>query len=387
MNNVVSLQRKAFLKLSALGALGVGLGKGLTSCGVSSSYTPWNGKRIVLVQLRGGHDGLFAMPFVGSDIISKERPQLQVSAQKNSAALENGWHWNEMLQKLLPLWESGDLIAIPNVGYDQPNRSHFKAQEFWDTGAIIDRDMADVRGTGWLGRQWESQVTGNDLARAIDNPFINLHGSPTIYDKGKLIKALNVTDINALRWYGGLELGGSAYYEDKANKINKEINTQLEVLKWFQDFDSFKGYSDGSLTQQLKRAADIIASDMPFVAIHTELGGFDTHGGELERLTDLYQDLGGAISGFAKSLNQSGHWKDTLVFVYSDFGRTVGENQSGGTDHGHAGLSLLAGGDLNAFKDYRKLKESEFVIERGEVFLKYGVDFRNLISQVSGFVA
>jgi uncharacterized protein (DUF1501 family) len=67
--------------------------------------------------------------------------------------------------------------------------------------------------------------------------------------------------------------------------------------------------------------------------------------------------LGGAISGFAQQLKQSGHWKDTLVFVYSDFGRKVGENQSGGTDHGHAGLSLLAGGDLKAFKDYRKLQE------------------------------
>ncbi len=381
------MRRKDFLQLSALGALGVGLGKGLTSCGVSPSYTPWKGKRIVLVQLRGGHDGLFAMPFVGSDIIGKERPQLQDSAQKNSIKLENGWHWNVMLHKMLPLWENGELIAIPNVGYDQPNRSHFKAQEFWDTGVIIDREMAYVRGTGWLGRQWESIGIGNDLAHGIDNPFINLHGSPTIYDKGKSIKALNVTDINALRWYGDLNRGRSSTYDDKANRISANINTHLEVLKWFQDFDSFKGHTDGSLTQQLKRAADIIASDMPFVAIHTELGGFDTHGGELERLTDLYEDLGGAISIFAQNLKQSGHWKDTLVFVYSDFGRTVSENQSGGTDHGHAGLSLLAGGDLNAFRDYRKLQEPEFETERGEVFLKFGVDFRDLINKVSGFVA
>ena len=72
--------------------------------------------------------------------------------------------------------------------------------------------------------------------------------------------------------------------------------------------------------------------------------------------------------------------------MYSDFGRTVGENKSCGTDHGHAGLSLLAGGDLNAFKDFRNFQEPEFEIERGEVFLKYGVDFRDLIKEVSGFV-
>ena len=114
---------------------------------------------------------------------------------------------------------------------------------------------------------------------------------------------------------------------------------------------------------------------------------FDTHGGELELLTNLYGDLADAIWSFAQNLKQSGHWKETLVFVYSDFGRTVVENQSGGTDHGHAGLSLLAGGDLKAFKDYRKLQEPEFEIERGEVFLKYGVDFRDLISQVTKFIA
>ena len=113
--------------------------------------------------------------------------------------------------------------------------------------------------------------------------------------------------------------------------------------------------------------------------------GFDTHGGEPGRLTNLYGDLGDAISSFAQNLKQSGHWRDTLVFVYSDFGRTVGENQSGGTDHGHAGLSLLAGGDLKAFKEFRNLQEPEFETERGYVFLKYGVDFRDLIDQVKKF--
>lgn len=355
---------------------------------MSPSFTPWKGKRIVLVQLRGGHDGLFAMPFKGSDIMEKERPKLQETALKNAISLENDWYWNEMLQKLLPLWENGDLLALPNVGYEQPNRSHFKAQEFWDTGAIIDDGMAHLRGTGWLGRHWESQasVASSEQHGIIKQPFLNLHGSPTLYDKGSSVKAVNITDLNAIRWYGDLFDRFRRMEESSFGSIESDIQTQVSVMKWFQDFDSFKGYTNGSLMQQLQRAADIIASDMPFVAVHTELGGFDTHGGEKERLTDLYEDLGGAISGFANSLKQSGHWNDTLVFVYSDFGRTVGENHSGGTDHGHAGLSLLAGGDLKAFKGYRKLQEPKFEIERGEVFLKYGVDFRDLISKVSGFV-
>ncbi len=132
-----------------------------------------------------------------------------------------------------------------------------------------------------------------------------------LYNMKLSSQALNVTDINVLPWYGDLDRGGSSTYDDRANRISTNINIQLAVLKWLQDFDSFKGYTDGSLTQQLKRAADIIASYLPFVAIYTELAGFATQGGELARLTDLYEDLGGANSGFAQYLKQSDHWKDT----------------------------------------------------------------------------
>lgn len=380
------MRRKDFLRLSALGALGVGLGKGTSSCNFSHPYPIWQGKRLVLIQLRGGHDGLFAMPFLNSDVVQKARPKLQKTAQKNSIALENGWYCNVMLKKLVPLWETGELIAIPNIGYSQPSRSHFVAQEYWDTGIILNSDVSNLRGTGWLGRHWESKDVINGQPDLFVNPFVNLHGSPTIYDKGESVKAINVLDINPLRWYGDCISGDIGYSNDKLKWINLEINTQLEVLKWFQDFDSFKGRTNASLTQQLERAFDIIKSNMPFVAIHTVLDGFDTHAGEVERLTDLYEDLGGSISNFARNLKQSGQWNDTLVFVYSDFGRTIGENDNGGTDHGHAGLSFLLGGDLRAFSDLRNMQVPELEKSNGQMFLKYGVDFRDLIARVRNFI-
>jgi uncharacterized protein (DUF1501 family) len=116
------------------------------------------------------------------------------------------------------------------------------------------------------------------------------------------------------------------------------------------------------------------------------LGGFDTHSGQLERLSDLYPDFTGGLQYLSKELKASGHWKDTLVFVYSDFGRTVDENRSGGTDHGYSGLSMVAGGDLSMFSQYFQPQELKFTESRGELFLDYTTDYRDLLGRVARFL-
>jgi len=92
------------------------------------------------------------------------------------------------------------------------------------------------------------------------------------------------------------------------------------------------------------------------------------------------------LAYLSDKLRESGHWKDTLVFVYSDFGRTIDENRSGGTDHGYSGLSMLAGGDLSTFEHYQKPKELKFTEARGELFLDYTTDYCDLQKDVSQFL-
>ncbi len=382
------MKRKDFLKISTAGAVGLTLGNNLASCRIAPAFNPWKGRRLVLIQLRGGHDGLFAVPFRGSDIINKQRKKLQDIAIKNSLQLQGNWYWNKMLTRVFGLWEDEELIVLPSVGYKNPNRSHFKAQEFWDTGDVFDCGLKDIRGTGWLGRYWElkKQITGTDPLLNADNPFLNLHGSPTIYDKGKSVKAFPLTDANGLKWYEDFYCIEEIQKDGEFNNYYIDLKKQLDLMNWVKDFDSFRGHTVGSLSQQLNRAAEIIQNDLPFVSIHTELDGFDTHGGELERLSDLYSDMDVALSDFRLKLKSSGHWKETLVFVYSDFGRTITENESGGTDHGHAGLSLLLGGDLSKFQQYRTIEEPKFEYENGEIFLQYQTDYRDLIKSVLSFL-
>ena len=150
-----------------------------------------------------------------------------------------------------------------------------------------------------------------------------------------------------------------------------------------------KGSYSGEFGSQLMSASQIIQRDLSYPVLHYVLGGFDTHGGQIERLTDLYEDFSVSLSRFAADLKRSGHWKDTLVFVYSDFGRTIDENVSGGTDHGFSGLSLLAGGDLSAFSsfaDISSIPDPRFINRRGELFLAHEHDFREVLKGGEGWM-
>jgi uncharacterized protein (DUF1501 family) len=382
------MNRKDFIKLSTVGGLSLGLGLSQSACYRSEGIPKWKGKRLVLVQLVGGHDGLFAYAPKGFDVLAKKRPLLNGILAENGISVSNEWLLNGMLNGLMPLLDLGELVLIPGVGYANPNRSHFKAQEFWESGAVIDGESNNLRGTGWLGRFWESKLRSK---QGLEFPFVNLHSSKTLYDKGRDTRAYNVTGLEALKWYESfisdfsLDLQTSDFMAE-GRLIKEEIQKQWQQLQWFESFDSFREYTNGSLTQQMHRAADIINADLQFTAIHTQLGGFDTHGGQLERLSDLYPDFTGGIQFLRKELKSSGNWKDTLVFVYSDFGRTIDENRSGGTDHGYSGLSMVAGGDLSMFSQYVKPQELKFTESRGELFLDYTTDFRDLLGQVSRFL-
>jgi len=382
------VKRKDFLQLSAAGGMSLALWSGIASCGRSVGPPKWKGKRLVLIQLVGGHDGLFAFAPRGHEVLEQKRPNLNQLVVQNGVDISDAWVLNGMLKGLSNLIENGELLLIPGVGYDNPNRSHFKAQEFWDTGEVVDRGKQNLRGTGWLGRFWESEL---HKKQEREFPFINLHSGRTLYDRGLQTKAYNITDLEPLKWYAD-------YFEDFINSgatdqlvgeealIYLEMQKQFKQLKWLENTSSFSTFTDGSLTQQLKRATEVIQSDLPYAAIHTQLGGFDTHGGQLERLTDLYPDFAGGLAYLSDKLRESGHWKDTLVFVYSDFGRTIDENRSGGTDHGYSGLSMLAGGDLSRFEHYQKPKELKFTEVRGELFLDYTTDYRDLQKEISQFL-
>lgn len=352
-----------------------GLGSALLPGACDSlQFTLWKGKRLVMIQLIGGHDGLFAFAKRGISEIENRRPQLTKEFEKECLSLPNDWAMNSRLRALHDLAVNQELLFIPGVGYENPNTSHFKAREFWDSGLLPAETNSKNRLTGWLGRAFES---GKILDPSLDAPFLNLHNHRTVYDRGSKVRALAFTDPDYGNWY-------SPYFDDFSAQFSsglKDYQKRLSALDFVK-----KGSYSGELGSQLMSAAQIIQRDLPYPVLHCVLGGFDTHGGQIERLTDLYEDFSVSLSRFAADLKRSGHWKDTLVFVYSDFGRTIDENASGGTDHGYSGLSLLAGGDLSAFSsfaDISSIPDPRFINRRGELFLAHEHDFRVVLRNLS----
>jgi uncharacterized protein (DUF1501 family) len=374
----------------------------MNACSGADGFSPWKGKRLVLIQLVGGHDGLFALNQRGISEVEKRRPVLTAEFERQCLDLGNDWALNLRLSALEEMIQSKELYLVPGVGYANPNTSHFKAREFWDSGLLPAETNASNRLTGWLGRAYESNSILNGDRTEILAPFLNLHNGQTVYDKGRSIRAIAYTDEQALEWY-------SAYFSDYKGQIPvtlREYERQLRVVHGSGSLVGGRGslvhgrgslvgssgsrgagYGFGELGRQLETAAGIIGRDLPYPVLHCSLGGFDTHSGEIERLTDLYQDFSGALSQFRNDLVSSGHWKDTLVFVYSDFGRTIDENRSGGTDHGYSGMCMFAGGDLSLFDQYSSYLPSKFIDRRGELFLEYQIDFREILGGVREWVS
>jgi hypothetical protein len=256
---------------------------------------------------------------------------------------------------------------LPFVGYPNPNTSHFKSEEIWETAKLPNENK---KKTGWLGDLVENgllKISGNN------QPIINLHDDQTLFDKGINTDAFIWNDLNALIWYKN-ELE-ELVQKEKPNEIDIKIIEQFNKLNWMSKVKIEKGFSNSNFGQQIAKAATIINNELPFKVIHTKLSGFDTHLGETRRLPLLYQDLAYNLTKLKNNLIQSNLWENTSIFIYSEFGRTIDENKNEGTDHGHAGLSILI--------NHKKLNFNQpEIIETNQIYLTSQLDFREIYKEI-----
>jgi uncharacterized protein (DUF1501 family) len=294
---------------------------------------------LVVLELTGGNDGLNTVVPYADDVYHKSRPTLRVSHDK-VLKLDHHVGLHPALKELHKLWESGRLTVVQGVGYPNPNRSHFRSMEIWQTGIVGPAPPA-----GWLGGvndaypQWEMCHVGQ--------------GASPLALVGRKSAAQSISSVEEFRLDPGADLP-TRFADHRGDSVCDQIcqryasaralvhrldrlRTELPSARVPDDLDG-----------RMETVRRLIEADSPFRVYYTSLGGFDTHAGQLYAHQELMRMLGQAVAGFLEHLKSSKLDDRVLVLVFSEFGRRLKENASGGTDHGSAAPILLAGPSVKA---------------------------------------
>jgi uncharacterized protein (DUF1501 family) len=358
---------------------------------------------LVVLQLAGGNDGLNTVVPVGNDDYHRARPKLGI-AKADALRLDDDFALHPALTGFKSLFDDGRLAILHGVGYPNPNRSHFRSMEIWHTATDSDKSALH----GWIGRYFDNQCKGEDPAVGISlsaqTPQAFLCGSAKgvcFVDPGRfrvLDPSMQDDDDHAMMAAeaDGGNAGGSVGMISGAAAITGDPLDFLERTALDAQVSSdeiqaiMKGTYDGPaypgtrLAADLRNVARMIAGGMPTRIYYVSLGGFDTHANQAGAHERLLRDTGGAVKAFLDDLKRQGNHDRVTLMAFSEFGRRVKENGSGGTDHGAAAPLFLAGAGVKAGLHGKFPGLADKDLLNGDV--RHTTDFRSVYATVLGRV-
>jgi uncharacterized protein (DUF1501 family) len=388
------VSRRQFLKRSAA-TVAVGLAvppwlaKMVWAQGSDGSFGRDSSGRIrslVVIQMTGGNDGLNTVIPYSDSAYAANRPTLAVP-DSDILHLTDSIGLHPTMTGMKGLYDKGKLAIVQGVGYPNPNRSHFRSMEIWQTAE------PDKMGTeGWVGRYLDavregrtSPLTGINIGNEMPEAFESAHSMvPTIQglanfgvvfphtDEGdaamEALKAVQTTDTNTR--YGALFSQTARETYESADRIRAGI----------QNYHSNVQYPAGGFGQGLQEVAMLIAANLGTRVFYVSFGGgsFDTHTQQLRRHPLLLSQLSDGLAAFQTDLEQMGAADSVLTLTFSEFGRRVHENAGGGTDHGTASEMFVVGNPVKGglYGEYPSLSD----LDQGD--LKHTTDFRSVYATV-----
>ncbi|RIJ36698.1 DUF1501 domain-containing protein [Pontibacter oryzae] len=374
----MATSRRDFLKLTSLASGMLLVPNFLHTANGMGLLSNTNGKRLVVIQLSGGNDGLNTIVPFEDDLYFKARPTLAIPSGK-VLRLEKGLGLNPAMGKFRELHDQGYLSVLNSVGYPNPDRSHFRSTDIWQTGSASDEYLS----TGWLGRYLDSCCTTGNSKNTMG---IEVDDALSLALKGEKYTGVAVQDVR--RFYQAsqdtfLKQVAQEHHADHAHE-NVEylyktlISTQQSAAYLHQQVKTYRSkeeYPQGEFAKNLKTIAELISSGMESRVYYASLSGFDTHVRQADQQARLLQELSEGIYSFVQDLRQQHAFEDTLILVFSEFGRRVGQNASNGTDHGTANNLFLIGGSLRRAGVYNAAPNLAD-LDAGD--LKYKIDFRDV---------
>jgi len=291
---------------------------------------------LVLVELKGGNDGLnTVVPFADPEY-ARLRPRLAL-ARDTLLELDAKTALHPSLASLLPSWREEKLAIVQGLGYPQPNLSHFRSIEIWDTASKSDTYLDD----GWLARAFAASPSPAEFVS--DGVVV---GSADLGPlSGGKARAIALTDPE--QFVRGARLA-RAEGEARNPALRHILKVEGEVRRSAQRIAagrSFRAeFPQGPFGNALRTAAQLAANPAGVSAIRVSLNGFDTHANQANLHAALLRQLGDGLAALRAALEEAGRWDSTVIATYSEFGRRPRENLSGGSDHGTAAPHFVIGG-------------------------------------------
>ena len=345
-------------------------------------------KGLIVIQLSGGNDYLNTVVPYGDGRYYDSRPKVHIPQDK-VIPLNDQLGFNPSMGPMKNLWDEGKVAVINGIGYENPNRSHFRSMDIWHTAE------PDAIGTeGWLGRavremdpQGENVLTavnfGRGLPRALGCPGVSVASVGDLETYGLFPdiedEELRMFTLEAFaRMYGNV--AGRDPVMSLLSKTGQDAYVGADILRTApEQYSSSVEYRSDSLSQNVKSIAQVFLANLGTKVYYTQHGSFDTHSGELPTHAQLWDDVAGAVGSLMDDLKEHGREDDAAVLIFSEFGRRIRDNGTG-SDHGSGGVAFLIGGSVNGglYGEYPSLAEAEQL--NGD--LRSNNDFRSTYSEI-----
>ncbi len=385
--------RRSFLSTLGIGALGSGLMLGGIPVNAMARtkflnrlMASDNDRVLILIQLGGGNDGLNTIIPFENDIYYQKRPTIAITKQE-SIELSDEIGMHPALGSLQTLWGAGNMAVFNNVGYDNQNRSHARSTDIWTSAS----DSNQMVGTGWAGR-FLVEDNPDFIANPPEYPLgVRIGGSQTLFQSE--FGNLGVTFGGASQFAQFLDQGGFYNEEDvPANEFGRSLsfarkiaNSSFKYLESIQsaadNSQNLVEYPNSGLARSLSVVARLIRGGLQTKVFLVSKGGFDTHnnqGSTEGGHANLLRDVADSVNAFYADLESDELNNRALTMTFSEFGRTLDENISNGTDHGSSAPVMVFGpvngGIYGEHADLIDLDNSGDPI--------YGLDYRNIYASI-----
>jgi uncharacterized protein (DUF1501 family) len=326
---------------------------------------------VVFIQLNGGNDGLNTFIPFEDPLYYNLRPKIAIS-KEDVISKTSGMAFHPALKNFAAIQQNGDLSVIQNVGYPEPNRSHFRSQEIWQTASNSNQYLNE----GWLGRYLDLQCKEHQPTAGVNFDTID-----TLSLKGKEPNAITIKDPNRFKTRNDVEENTKLSNNPQLDFVRKIASSVSEgsdeIQKALAKSTSELVYPKTDLSKKLEWIARLIKGNLNSKVYYTSLGGFDTHDNQLtihQRNLTIVND---AIFSFYTDLKKAQLLQNVTIVVFSEFGRRVKDNGNG-TDHGTAAPMFVIGGNNKGKIIGNNPNLSDLM--NGD--LKHQIDFRSVYASL-----